>query len=129
MVKIGSYATRILAFDHACEHFREIQVNFFLQVTVLYYVDGDIAVYVSQNIEIQVYAPVNLYYVFLSVFFTFCVLNDHNAAFQFIEPEELVYPHALSRLYVIQNHTCAYSINIHALRQSRVLCHSTHISR
>ena len=29
----GSYATRILAFDHACEHFREIQVNFFFQVT------------------------------------------------------------------------------------------------
>lgn len=111
----GGDAARVLALDHVPQRLRQLEVQLLFQSAVFDQIDRDIAVDVTEHIEVDIDAVVDLDNVFLAVLFAHRVLNDRHAAVNLVEPQKLIYHHTLARLDVVEHDPVFYTIYIHHL--------------
>ena len=97
----GSDAARVFALYHVLEGLRKLHVVLSFQLSVLYDVYCDIAVDVTQHIEVKVDNLVDFDDVLFSVLGAVGVLDDCHAVVYLVKSKELINLHALSCLDMV----------------------------
>lgn len=110
-----SNAAGIFALDNALQMFGQSHVVLLFKLAVFNNIHGDIAVNVSENVEIQVNDLVDFDYILKTVLFAFYVLNNGHAALDLIKAEKLINFHALACADVIQDYSVSYAVNVHSV--------------
>src|SRR5699024_3390347 len=94
----------IFAFNYICYGLWKAESFFLRNHAVLNHVDGYIIVNKTKNVQIHKVKPtVYLYNVFFPHFVAFGIFDYGHAAVQLAKSEIIIYIHALSCLYVVNN--------------------------
>ena len=97
----GSDAARVFALYYIFKSLWKLHVVLSFQLSVLYDVYGDIAVYLAQYIEVKVDNLVDFDNVLFAVLGTVCILDDCHTIVYLVKSKEFINLHALSCLDMV----------------------------
>ena len=101
----GGYTSGILAFQDIRKSFGKLHMKLLHKLAVFYKIYGNVAVNISQNIEIQRNIAVDFDYVLLSVFSAGNILEHSDRAVQLVQTQIIVYLPAFSGFNMVSNDT------------------------